>query len=421
MQNNNMVMYSIGALFLLLCAVADSGYGQVVTLPDIDTSEFPNGIVSLPPGTPSVFTDVFSKYTKVLATNGKPIHFLIQDEWPEDEIIKVRNVMKHMLTDFPYSKYGRNKAAVANAMGDRKATMLLFNGPEAAREARQGPLGSTTDLQLQSMWTKETAVEGTEDYMNHITRDASYEEVLHLVQRSGIMNALPEFQAEIAAAHEAAAARGWSRDYNDGSNSVEYFAQEFDVYYDLWVVQPKRWEGRDLQPGEMPEGTAHWGQNAANTRARLLEIDPAAYELITSFFHPYLTYTPLLPMDFEGAFAIELDESQPYTYKAQHLRNVTLTGSKDASLTGNRHENILTGNSGNNVLKGGGGDDRLNGNSGNDTAVYAGTYADYSVTTHEGLVTVRDNRLNRDGTDSLTSIEFLQFSDQTIAGRLTRR
>ena len=139
-QNNNMVMYSIGALFLLLCAVADSGYGQVVTLPDIDTSEFPNGIVSLPPGTPSVFTDVFSKYTKVLATNGKPIHFLIQDEWPEDEIIKVRNVMKHMLTDFPYSKYGRNKAAVANAMGTEKRRCFCSTAPR--RQEKRGKVRS---------------------------------------------------------------------------------------------------------------------------------------------------------------------------------------------------------------------------------------------------------------------------------------
>ncbi len=413
-MHNNATMYSLGTLFLLSCSVAASGYAQIVTLPEIDTSDSPNGIVSFPSDTPSVFTDVFSKYTKVLATNGKPIHFLVQDEWPEDEVIKIRNVMRHMLTDYPGSKYGSNKAAVANAMGDRKATMLLFNSSDTAREARRGPLGSTTDLQLQSMWTKETAVEGTDDYMSHLTRDASYEEVLHLVQRSGIMTALPEFQAEIAAAHEAAAARGWSRDYNDGSNSVEYFAQEFDVYYDLWVVQPKRWEGRDVLPGEMPEGTAHWGQNAANTRARLLEIDPVAYELITNFFHPYLTYTPLLPEDFEGTFSIQVDESQVYTYKAQHLRNVTLTGNNDASLTGNRHANTLTGNSGNNVLRGGGGDDRLNGNGGDDTAVFSGAYEGYSVTTHEGLVTVRDNRLNRDGTDSLTSVEVLRFRDRTV-------
>ena len=38
----------------------------------------------------------------------------------------------------------------------------------------------------------------------------------------------------------------------------------------------------------------------------------------------------------------------------------------------------------------------------------------YEVTTDEGFVTVRDLRLNRDGTDTLTGDETLQFSDRAI-------
>ena len=415
MPKNNLIPILLGTLLLLSCTGADSASGQVVTLPDIDISGSPNGIVPLPSNTPAVFREVFSKYTKLIAPNGKPIHFLVQDAWSDDKILKARNVMEHQLASYPGSRYGDDKAVVANAMSDVKATMTLFNTSEDANVARAGSLGrGVTDLAMQSLWENETTVEGSYDYMNHITRDASYEEVLHLVQVRGIMNALPEFQAEIETAHTAAAAKGWSKDHDNGSNSVEYFAQEFDVYFDLWVVQPKRWEGRDLEPGEMPEGTAHWGQNAANTRLRLLEIDPAAYEVVTSFFHPYLTYTPQLPLDFEGTFSIKLDESQAYTHKSQHLRNVTLTGSNDANLTGNRHSNTLIGNSGDNILTGGEGDDRINGNAGSDTAVFSGAYADYEVTTHEGFVAVRDLRLNRDGTDTLMSVESLQFSDRTI-------
>jgi len=93
---------------------------------------------------------------------------------------------------------------------------------------------------------------------------------------------------------------------------------------------------------------------------------------------------------------------------------VILKGDNDANLTGNVHANELTGNSGNNILRGGGGDDRLNGNQGDDTAVFSGAYADYTVTKNEGFVTVSDKRLNRDGTDSLTSIEFLKFSDRRV-------
>tara|TARA_B100000745_G_scaffold297902_2_gene245584 strand:- start:347 stop:574 length:228 start_codon:yes stop_codon:yes gene_type:complete len=72
------------------------------------------------------------------------------------------------------------------------------------------------------------------------------------------------------------------------------------------------------------------------------------------------------------------------------------------------------GNDGDNVLIGGEGNDRIDGSAGSDTVVFSGVYADYEVTTDNGFVTVRDLRLNRDGTDTLMSVETLQFSDRTI-------
>ena len=402
------VVLAVAALF-----VAGNSVAQVVTLPDIDISGSPNGIVPFPDNTPSVFTDAFSKYTKIIAPNGKPIHFIAQDAWSDDKIMKARNIMEHLLTDYPGSIYGSDKVVVANAMGDRKATMTLYNSSAAPQEAREGPFGrGATDLFTQSLWENETTAEGSEDYMNHMTRDASYEEVLHLVQGAGIEPALPDFQAKLEAANVAAtASKVCIPSYN---NWLEYSAQQLDVYLDLWVVQPKKWEGRDLQPGEMPEGTAHWGQNVANTRARLLETDPVGYELVTNFFHPCLTYTPLLPLDFEGTFSIAFDSSLVYTHKSQHLKNVTLRGSNDADLTGNAYDNVLTGNAGSNILRGGAGNDMLVGGKGDDTAVFSGASADYTVTKDEGFVTVSDKRVNRDGVDSLTSIEFVQFSDRRV-------
>ena len=61
MRQNNMIAYLVGTLFLLSCTVCGSGHAQVVTLPDIDISGSPNGIVPFPENTPSVFTDAFSK------------------------------------------------------------------------------------------------------------------------------------------------------------------------------------------------------------------------------------------------------------------------------------------------------------------------------------------------------------------------
>jgi len=388
----------------------------VVTLPDIDISGSPNGIVPLPKTMPSVFTDVFVKYTKVVAPNGKPIHLLAQADWTDDKLAKVRNILEHMLTDYPGSEYGSDKTEVANSMSDKKATMALFNNSQSAWEAMQGPLRGTTDLEMQSMWANEIVAEGSDDYMSHITRDAAYEEIWHLVHDTGVIPTLPKFQSEIEAAKDAAVEIGWGPPNDDPSSwHSEYYAQQYDNYLDLWVVQPKVWEGRKLKPGEMPEGTAHWGQNQVNSRGELLELDPVGYELVEKFFHPYLTYTPQLPVDFEGTFSLAFDKALVYTHKSQHLKNVTLRGSKNASLFGNAYDNVLTGNAGDNVLTGGAGDDWLIGGDGDDTAVFVGDFEDYTITKRGKYVTVKDNRVNRDCTDTLIDIESLQFSDKIIA------
>ena len=88
--------------------------------------------------------------------------------------------MEFILTDFSGSEYGSNKAAVANAMADRKATMVLFNTLKEMGKALPG-LSNKTDLSMQDLRANECPWEGSEDYMKHITRDAAYEEVWHLV------------------------------------------------------------------------------------------------------------------------------------------------------------------------------------------------------------------------------------------------
>ena len=108
---------------------------SLITLPDIDTSSSPNGIVSLPEKVHPIFRKTFVKYTKVIAPNGKPIHILAQDKWTDDQIKKVRNVLEFLLTPVPGSIYGSRKAEVANMMANRKATMILFNTVEDLRKA----------------------------------------------------------------------------------------------------------------------------------------------------------------------------------------------------------------------------------------------------------------------------------------------
>ena len=182
-----------------------------------------------------------------------------------------------------------------------------------------------------------------------------------------------------------------------------------------WAVHPKKYEGRDIEAGEIPEGHSHFGRYFANSRAKLKEKDPLGYAVIEKFFPPYLTYTPVLPESFSGTFSMKLDPSVAYTYKTQHLTNATLTGDNDSNLTGNGYDNVLTGNAGNNLLTGGAGSDELDGGGGEDTALFAGPFADYEITKDGETVSVSDGVADRDGTDSLHNIELLQFSDREVS------
>ncbi|WP_281287258.1 calcium-binding protein, partial [Blastochloris sulfoviridis] len=107
-----------------------------------------------------------------------------------------------------------------------------------------------------------------------------------------------------------------------------------------------------------------------------------------------------------------------YTKEAIKLwdEDVDGTGNElDNRLVGNRGDNVLLGLAGNDVLEGGAGTDDLDGGGGTDTAVFSGNLADYAIGfTTSGVVTIADTVSGRDGLDTLTDIEFLQFADGTI-------
>ncbi|MGD9345510.1 MAG: hypothetical protein PVH84_06580 [Candidatus Aminicenantes bacterium] len=417
------VFLIIGLCLIVSCGKqkSDTPEGETirterVTLPDIDISRSPDGIVTIPENVPQVFRDVFVKYTKIYAPNGKPIHILAQGGWTDDQIKKGRNVLEFILTDFPSSEFGNDKSAIANAMADRKATMVFFNTEPDLRKAFRGPLRGATDLSMQDLRANECPAEGDDDYMNHVTRDASFEEIWHLVHDYGVKQVLPDMVKEMRAANDLAAEKGWQAWPEDepDEHPNEYVGVLIDNYYDLWTVRPKLYEGRDISPEDVPAGQSHFGRYFAGSRIRMKEHDPAGYALIQKFFPPYLTYTPELPGNFEGAFSLNFDESMAYTYKSQHLVNVTLTGTKNADLVGNAYDNVLTGNAGDNVFTGGGGNDMIDGGKGKDTAVFTGPRSDYFIRIHNGDSTVTDSKTGRDGEDSLRNVEILKFSDETV-------
>jgi serralysin len=80
---------------------------------------------------------------------------------------------------------------------------------------------------------------------------------------------------------------------------------------------------------------------------------------------------------------------------------------------GGAGDDVLVGNAADNLFVGSGGNDTIDGEGGIDTALYSGPSTQYAITLNGATITVRDLS-GRDGTDTLTSVERLQFADKVI-------
>ncbi len=379
------------------------GVGLVL---DIDTSVAANGVVPLPEHTPKVLRDVFVKYTRLVAPNGKPIHFLAQDRVTDEMLVRAREVMRFYLADVPGTRFGSDKAGVANAMSDRIATLVYFNTERDAHNALRGALG---DLEFfgQDLYAEESVVEGSRDYMENRVRDATLEEVFHLVHGAGIQPALPDYHARIELATRAAIREKrwftneeWER---EGSSPHEYIISVIDVVYGLWAHDP---DGN---------GTSFGGEYSYSTPAAAREHDALGVEVLHEFLPEQFAFDASIAASFKGTFSLNADPSAPYALKARHLVRARLTGDNTSNLEGNDHSNVLHGNSAANVIRGHGGDDLIDGGSGVDVAVFGAAKNEYDVRVEDGKVIVVDRRRDRDGVDTLMRIERLRFADCEVA------
>ena len=363
-------------------------------------------IAPIPDDFPDDVRDNFDRYTQVIPPNGKPINLFAQSDLTDIQITHARDTLVFFLTDVPGSQYGADKSAVANQMGENEATLMILNG---AHENDDFPLD-----EAQSLFEEELVVPGSDWYIdnNFEHRDATFEEIFHLVQDAGIgidghnsqPGVLPAYQQDIRAAtnnatddfqiwpidapYDSAVMDEFESIFDLNNHTQEYIAVVIDSYYGLWGPY-------DEADGGM------WGSYIAKTRADVVAKDPMGLELIEQFLSPYLTYNAQLDPEFDGTFLMSYDDSEPYTHKSQYLLYATLTGSNDANLSGNDQDNELGGNSGDNVL---------DGMDGFDTAIYPRQENAYTITENDdGTITVVG-----DGTDTLVSIEAIQFADDTM-------
>ena len=357
----------------------------------------------------AAYRQAYCKYVEIIAPNGKPINIFAQNEISNAQLLYARDLLTFYITNVPGSEHGSDKSEVANKMADNGATLTMRNGYDGKYRLRiRGVRG-------QPLYDEETIPVGTPEYLDDQGefRCAAFEEIIHLVQDTGIgidrpgyrAGGAPEFQKEIRAALNYAhvdnklwghgnerTARWIAELTEEGSLTQEYLAAIVDSYYGLWSANTTRKTGI--------------GGYAAKSRQQIKEKDSLGYGVMQKFFNPHLTFPARVDSRYEGTFSLTFDPDTAYTHKTQYFLDATLTGDKDSNLTGNDQDNKLSGNSGQNIL---------DGKAGNDTAVFSGPQNDYRIARANDLIQVKDSVAGRDGTVTLKNIEHLQFADGTSA------
>ena len=343
------------------------------------------------------YSNNFNRYTNVVTPNGGKIHIVAQSNLTDEQIVRARSTLEHFLENYPGSKYGSDKSELANKMSENGAILTLLNGQDDGN--------NPVEVNGQALFENEIQVEGhpwyiNQEYNNH--RDATYEEILHLVHDYGIgidghnsfPGAMPEYQSEIREAQKIALSNNlWGIDaerwinelIDENSLTQEYLAALIDSYYGLW--------------GAWTDSNTHgmWGIYVAKTRDEILTEDPIGAEIMNNkFFHPHLTYNARIDSSFNGNFSLRFDSSKPYTNHSQYLKDITLLGSNDISISINQLDNNITGNQGIN------------------TVIFSGNSSEYIINISDNKASVIDKISDRDGINILQNIEKLEFKDQTI-------
>ena len=124
-------------------------------------------------------------------------------------------------------------------------------------------------------------------------------------------------------------------------------------------------------------------------------------------------------LDLSGYATDQLLDLRPgaFSNAGALTKNISIAlGTLIQNATGGSGSDTIFGNDADNVLRGNAGNDTIFGGSGSNTSVYGGPDRDYAITITKGPApfTIQD-KVGSDGTDTLSNIQALQFTDQTLA------
>ena len=161
---------------------------------------------------------------------------------------------------------------------------------------------------------------------------------------------------------------------------------------------------------------------SAQSRSSTINLTPGTFSSIgifteaqqEAYWATVLGYTPDIPSTSISSGSGTGVASRTALYTGVDNVGIAFSATIENAI-GGASADTITGNTANNALKGNAGNDTIDGGSGSDTAVFSGNYAGYTINNSGGTITVIDTNVadGNDGTDTLTSIEFLEFADLT--------
>lgn len=205
--------------------------------------------------------EIFSKYIYLTASNQKRIDIFGTEGVSDEQMEYVRDIFNNYFNT-EGQLYSRSaKQIIANSMANKKSALVFFDTEEQYEDniLQVSLLG----YNVQDLYASES--------LNSGERDASYEEILHLVHNYGISPTLYQYQSQLSEAANNAVSRGLytppedvgSADYDD-----EYFAAIMECFLGFW-------EGTD--------GTFD-GEYTPSSKQDMINQDPDGYALIRDLF-----------------------------------------------------------------------------------------------------------------------------------------
>ena len=202
----------------------------------------------------------------------------------------------------------------------------------------------------------------------------------------------------------------WSYNYGyNGSNVITSYSSSAYVYLDN-----VEWQGENANPVAGNQGYETLLHELGHALGLKHPFEgattlPAAQDntanSIMSYTHLGGSYSTFSPYDVAALM---------WLYGDDGLGGALGVSSAARFIVGNASANALSGGAGNDKLQGGGGNDLIDGGTGINTAVYSGAHANYAETKTASGYTLSDN-VGGEGSDTLTNIQSLKFSDATIA------